>query len=120
MVPSKFSPIFGEVNIIRYLNRIGPNEFFYDIDNHLANVADTTLDICYQLSQKLPVKERQYHLQLLSLRLGKSKFFNDSNGLSIADIAVSSIVKKLCSSNMKEVPAALTSWLTQVGSLTGY
>lgn len=120
MVPSKFSPIYGEVNIIRYLNRIGPNEFFYDIDNHQANVADTTLDICYQLSKKLPVKERQYNIQLLSQRLGKSKFFNDSNGLAIADIAVSSIVKKLCNSNMKEVPAALTSWLTQVASVTGY
>ncbi|CAO1414535.1 unnamed protein product [Diamesa serratosioi] len=120
MVPSKFSPIYGEVNIIRYLNRIGPNEFFYDIDNHQANLADTTLDICYQLSMKLPVKERQYNLQLLSQRLGKSKFFNDSNGLAIVDIAVSSIVKKLCSSNMKEVPAALTSWLTQVASFTGY
>lgn len=120
MIPSNFSPIYGEVNVIRYLNRIGPNEFVYDIDNHQANSADTTLDICYQLSKKLSVKERQYNLQLLTQRLGKSKFFNDSNVLAIADIAVSSIVKKLCSSNMKEMPAALTSWLTQVASVTGY
>ena len=114
------SPIYGEVNIIRYLNRIGPNEFVYDIDNQQANTADTTLDICYQLTKKLSAKERQYNLQLLTQRLGKSKFYNDSNVMAIADIAVSSIVKRLCSSNMKEVPAALTSWLTQVASVTGY
>ncbi|CAO1406624.1 unnamed protein product [Diamesa tonsa] len=120
MMLNRFGPIYGEVNIIRFLNRVGPNEFVYDTDNHQANLADATLDICNQLSKKLSAKERQYNLQLLSQRLGKSKFLNDSNVFAIADIAVSSIVKKIYSTNMKEVPATLTSWLTQVASVTGY
>lgn len=120
MMLNRFGPIYGEVNIIRFLNRVGPNEFVYDTDNHQANLADATLDICNQLSKKLSAKERQYNLQLLSQRLGKSKYLNDSNVFAIADIAVSSIVKKIYSTNMKEVPATLTSWLTQVASVTGY
>lgn len=112
-------PIYGEVNIIRYLNRVGPNEFFYEADNHFANVTDSILDVCYQLSKKSSVKERQQSVQQLSQRLGKSQFFNDSSSLSVADIAVSSILKKLFV-NAKELPANLSSWLQKVSPIAGY
>lgn len=113
-------PVYGEVNILRYLNRVGPSEFWYEADNHFANQTDTVLDICYQLSKKSSAKERQQSVQQLSQRLGKGQFYNDSQGLSVADIAVSSVLKKLVSSNAKEVPANLSSWLQKISSLAGY
>lgn len=113
-------PVYGEVNIIRYLNRVGPSEFWYEADNQFANVSDATLDICYQLSKKPSVKERAAYVQQLSQRLGKSQFFNDSPTLSISDVAVSSTLKKLFGSNLKEMPANLSSWLQKVSSVVGY
>lgn len=113
-------PVYGEVNIIRYLNRIGPNEFFYEADNYLANLSDATLDICYQLSKKPSMKERASYVQLLSQQLGKCQLFNDSPTMSISDVAVSSILKKLFANNSKEMPANLASWLQRVSSLAGY
>jgi len=113
-------PVYGEVNIIRFLNRVGPSEFWYEADNHFANLSDTILDICYQLSKKHSPKERATYCQLLSQRLGKSQFYNDSPSLSIADVAVSSILKKLFANNLKELPANLSSWLQKVSSVAGY
>lgn len=120
MVASATStPVYGEVNIIRYLNRVGPNEFWYEVDNHFANLSDTVLDVVYQLSKKHSNKERAYFIQLLSQRLGKSHFYNDSPILSVADIAVASILKKLFASNVKELPANLSSWLKTVSGFAG-
>lgn len=118
--PSKFIPIYGEVNIIRFLNRVGPSELSYEADNHFATLSDATLDICYQLSKKHSVKERQAYVQQLSQRLGKSQFFNNSSGLNISDVAVSSILKKLFGSNLKEMPANLSGWLQKVSPVAGY
>lgn len=111
--------VYGEVNIIRYLNRVGPSEFLYEVDNHFANLSDTVLDVAYQLSKKHSNKERLYFIQLLSQRLGKSQFYNDSPTLSVADIAVASILKKLFASNVKELPANLSSWLKKISGFAG-
>lgn len=113
-------PVYGEVNIIRYLNRVGPSEFWYEADNHFANLSDSVLDVCYQLSKKHSAKERQYYVQLLSQRLGKSNFYNDSSILSVSDVAVSSILKKLFANSLKELPANLSSWLQKVSKVAGY
>lgn len=112
-------PVYGEVNIIRYLNRVGPSEFWYEADNHFANVTDTVLDVCYQLSKKSSVKERQQCVVQLSQRLGRGEFFNESSSLSVADIAVSSTLKKFFA-NAKELPANLSSWLPKISSVAGY
>jgi aminoacyl tRNA synthase complex-interacting multifunctional protein 2 len=117
--PSKL-PVFGEINIIRYLNRIGPNEFYYENDNHEANMHDQILDISYQLSKKQDEKERQKFVKQLGQRLGNSQFFNGSPSLSISDIAVSSILKKFYANNNKALPANLASWLGKVSSVAGY
>jgi len=116
--PSKLIPVYGEVNIIRFLNRIGPNELCYENDNSFANNSDAILDICYMLSKKHSAKERQQHVQLLSQRLGKSQFFSNASSLAIADIAVSSILKKVF--DVKELPANLSSWLQKISALAGY
>lgn len=113
-------PVYGEVNIIRFLNRVGPNEFWYEQDNHFANQSDIILDICYELSKKHSTKERASYCQILSQRLGKSNFYNDSSSLSIADVAVSSMLKKLFANNFKELPANLSSWLQKISKHAGY
>ena len=118
--PSKFVPIYGEVNIIRFLNRIGPNEFWYESDNQFAALSDATLDICYQLSKIQSVKERQGFVQQLSQRLGKDQFFNSSTSMNISDFAVSSILKKLFAANLKEMPANLSTWLQKLSKVVGY
>lgn len=115
---SKFVPILGEVNILRYLNRIGPNELSYEDQGQLTTTNDAILDICYQLAQKLSPKERQNHLQQLNQRLGKQKFFNGENGVSIADLAVSSVLKN--SSTGKELPGSLGSWQARTKLIVGY
>lgn len=119
--PSKFIPIYGEINIIRYLNRVGPSEHYYEIDDFQANLHDQVLDICYQLSKKHTDKERQQYIQQLSQRLGKDQFYNNSSSLSISDIAVSSILKKLyANNNVKGMPANLTNWLQKITPIAGY
>ncbi|KAG5680122.1 hypothetical protein PVAND_009647 [Polypedilum vanderplanki] len=119
--PSKFIPVYGEINIIRYLNRIGPNEFFYENDNYEADLHDQVLDICYQLSKKHTDKERQQFLQQLSQRIGNNQFFNQATSLSISDIAVSSILKKLeLLADKKKIPTNLSNWLKNISSIAGY
>lgn len=113
-------PVYGEVNIVRYLNRVGPSEFWYETENHFAALNDNILDICYQLSKKLSVKERQALVSVLSQKLGKGQFYNESSSLSVADVAVSSTLKKVFLNNPKEMPANLTSYLKNVSSIAGY
>lgn len=110
--PSKLAPLYGEINIIRFLNRIGPNEFHYETNNHEANFHDQVLDTCYLLSKKHTNKERQQFVKQLSQRLGSQQYFNGSPSLSISDIAVSSILKQLFDENAKGLPANLASFLT--------
>lgn len=117
---SKFVPVYGEVNILRFLNRVGPSEYSYEVNNNIANLNDIVLDICYQLSKKHSAKERQYFMQLLNQRLGKNQFFNNSTLMSISDIAVSSILKKLYANNLNELPANLSTWLQKISSIAGY
>lgn len=118
--PSKFIPVYGEINIIRFLNRIGPNEFHYEISNHEANLHDQVLDICYLLSKKHTDKERQQFVKQLSQRLGNNQFYNEATSLSISDIAVSSILKKLFAVDSKGLPANLVSWLKSISSIAAY
>lgn len=118
--PGKLIPVYGEINIIRFLNRIGPNEFYYEIDNHVANLHDQVLDICYQLSKKQTKKDQQQFVKQLSQKLGNNQFYNGSDSLSISDVAVSSILKKIFAENLKELPANLQSWLQQISLVAQY
>lgn len=114
-------PIFGEANILRYLNRVGPNEFYYETgDSYASSLSDALLDTCYQLSMKHPVKERQKHTQILSQRLGKNNFFSGSAELSLVDIVVASTLQKLHGNNSKELPANLSSWLKKTATAIGF
>ncbi|CRK92954.1 CLUMA_CG006577, isoform A [Clunio marinus] len=113
-------PVYGEMNIIRYLNRIGPNEFSYEVDNQFANVFDNILDICDQILKQPSSKDRQSYIQQLSQYLGKNQFFINSPSIGIADIAASTTLKKLSVNSPKELPANFSSWLQKINSIVGY
>lgn len=112
---SKYSPICGEANIVRYLSRVGPKEYSYDTDVHQSNQDDIILDVCYTLSKKLSQKDRQSYLQQLNKRLANQQYFNED--LSVVDVAVSSILKQL---QLKELPGNLSSWMSRVSLQVGY
>lgn len=86
-----FVPIFGEVNIQRYLSRIGPNEFNYENESNPTQI-DSILDNCYRIV-KLP-KERKSIVKELTSALGKQEYFAGDH-LTVGDVAVWSIVKQL-------------------------
>lgn len=115
---TSFIPISGEVNIIRYLSRIGPVEYSYETILNECYEMDTLLDSCYQLINANGVKDRQNILRILNDKLGKQQFYGGKN-LGIGDVAVSSTIKqslaikKDCTSNMYK-------WLERVSPILGY
>jgi hypothetical protein len=120
---TKYSPISGEVNILRYLNRIGPKEFLYDKTSNAyqATIDDLVLDTCYLIAlSETSHKDRQFHLQQLNQRLGKQKFFNGNDDCSFVDLAVSSTLKQISSKNSKELPGNLPGYLSRVSVVAGY
>jgi len=116
--PTTYGPLQGEVNLLRYLTRIGPNEFNYESNGSNSNEVDSMLDMCYLLVKAgNDTRERQKQLRLLNTRLGKQQFYG-GNSISIADVAVSSTIKQL--SITKDLTPAMKSWLNRITPLLGY
>lgn len=114
---SNFFAIVGEVNILRYLNRIGPNEFSYDMVSLNESVEiDGALDLCTRLWATGNLKERQVVLQDLLKRLNGRNYYGGEQ-LVLSDLAVSSSVKQL-PKNL--VPAPLSAWLARISPIVGY
>ncbi|XP_055380821.1 probable aminoacyl tRNA synthase complex-interacting multifunctional protein 2 [Condylostylus longicornis] len=105
--PTMYKPIYGEINILRFLARIGPYDFRYDFTSN-ANQIDSILDICYQLL-RCSGNAQQELLRNLSKLLDKQKFFGGEN-LSIADIAVSSSLKRIQQAALKNLPENMKKW----------
>lgn len=107
-------PVFGEVNIIRYLNRIGPAELRYENDFSQSTLTDAVLDVCYQLSRSL-IRDRINFIRILCQKLSTSKslFFNDSLCLSVADIAVVVVLKKLFQT-FEDLPLTLREYIVKL------
>uniref|UniRef100_U5EZS6 Aminoacyl tRNA synthase complex-interacting multifunctional protein 2 n=1 Tax=Corethrella appendiculata TaxID=1370023 RepID=U5EZS6_9DIPT len=106
--PILFVPIYGETNIIRFLSRIGPNEYNYELDVMKSTEIDQLLDACHILPKVKLTKERQTIMCLLNDKLGKSKYFGGEE-ISMVDIAVSStltqfktILSKIIAPNLKQ------------------
>lgn len=111
--------INGEMNILRYLMRIGPNEFSHEMSNESNNI-DVILDICHQLisvKNNNMTKEKQAILKNLSGKLGKNQYFI-GNSITVCDIAVCSAIKQ-CTSE-KELQQSLTKWFKNVNEIIGY
>ncbi|XP_065359311.1 probable aminoacyl tRNA synthase complex-interacting multifunctional protein 2 isoform X2 [Calliphora vicina] len=106
--PTMYVPIYGEVNIIRYLGRVGPTEYRYE-DSPLCNEIDAVLDICYQLLRCTTPKSKANMIRILNNRLQKRQYFGGDQ-MSIADIGVHSSLKRMPSINDKDLTPALSEW----------
>lgn len=114
--PASYAPLQGEVTLLRYLTRIGPNEYNYENDVNATEV-DSILDLCFLiLNNSNDTKERLKHLRILNSRLAKQQFFG-GNAASIADVAVASTVKQ---GNLNDLTPALKSWLQRVSPTLGF
>lgn len=106
--PTMYVPIYGEVNIIRYLGRVGPNEYRYE-NSPLCNEIDAVLDICYQLLRCTTHKSQVAMVRLLDKRLGQQQYFGGSQ-ISIADIGVYSSLIRMPAITDKDLTPALLAW----------
>lgn len=110
--PGAFIPISGEVNIIRYLIRIGPSEFGYDNESIEVTLnLDAVLDAVHELLSMSTKHGRTAVLKRLQQRLGKQKAFGGS-AYNVSDIAVISALKQL-NLNAKDLPANIKTWFDQ-------
>ncbi|XP_065088124.1 probable aminoacyl tRNA synthase complex-interacting multifunctional protein 2 isoform X2 [Ochlerotatus camptorhynchus] len=115
--PTAYVPICGEVNILRFLSRCGPNEFNYERNDDVAEV-DSILDTCYLLINKQNLKDKKQVLNLLSSKLGKTPCFGGDE-LSLCDIAATSAIKQLQKSLAKDINPNMTKLIGRVSAVVG-
>ncbi|XP_034483713.1 probable aminoacyl tRNA synthase complex-interacting multifunctional protein 2 isoform X2 [Drosophila innubila] len=106
--PTMYVPIYGEVNIIRYLGRVGPTEYRYE-NSPLCNEIDAVLDICYQLLRCSTHKSQVAMVRLLDKRLQQQQFFGGDQ-MSVADIGVYSSLIRMPAITDKDLTPALLAW----------
>lgn len=114
---AKFVPILGEVNAIRFFNRVGPSASAYETDAHFANQTDSLLDMCQLLSLRPSKAERTGLVNTLGQKLGKSQYFFGSKEMGAADVAVFTTLKNVYGNNVKELPASLSAWLQKLSKM---
>lgn len=114
-----YVPIYGEVNILRYLSRVGPNEHNYEKDENATEI-DSILDTCYQILNASSAKTRQSLLRNLCGRLGKGANYLVGDQLSVADIALSSAVKQSQINASKDFNPSANQWLQNISKIVGY
>lgn len=106
--PTMYVPIYGEVNIVRYLGRVGPEEYNYE-NSPLCNEIDAIMDICYQLLRCTTNKSRVALLRSLSNYLQQQKYFG-GDVMSVADIAVCSTLRRIPQVSSKDLTNDLNQW----------
>ncbi|KMY99781.1 probable aminoacyl tRNA synthase complex-interacting multifunctional protein 2 isoform X2 [Drosophila simulans] len=106
--PTMYVPIYGEVNIIRYLGRVGPSQYRYE-GSPLCNEIDLVLDICYQLLRCNTHKTQVAMVRLLDKRLQKQQYFGGAQ-MSVADIGVYSSLIRMPAVTEKDLTPALVAW----------
>lgn len=104
-------PVIGESNILRYLARIGPNEFNYELNGTNPNEVDSQLDLGELLIAAPTAKDRQIILKSLNTILGKNEFFGGAEQ-QINDLYLASAVRQ--STADKELPPALLKWSRKI------
>lgn len=104
-------PVIGESNILRYLARIGPNEFNYESNGSNSNEIDSQLDLSELLIAAPTAKDRQIILKSLNAMLGKNEFFGGTEP-RVNDLCLASAI--LQSTADKELPPTLLKWSRKV------
>lgn len=119
--PMKHITIKGEVNILRYLSRLGPPKFNYELDNDPATSArlDDLLDTCYSLARCSTVKEQQSLIRALNSYLGKSQFMAGGDRISVADVAVWSVLRQIDVQPQRALSSNMNKWLHDCSQLLG-
>lgn len=113
--PTAYFALQGEINLLRYLSRIGPAEFNYELND--ANEADIVLDASYSLLFARSAKEKMDIVRLLNTKLGKQQYYGGES-LNIIDLAVSSAIRQ--SKLTKEIVPALKAWLGRTEKIFDY
>jgi hypothetical protein len=117
----KHVTIKGEVNILRYLSRLGPPKFNYELDNDPVTSArlDDVLDICYSLARTGTVEEQQSFIRALNNNLGTSQFMAGGNKISVADVAVWSVLRQIDVKPQRDLSYNMNEWLHHCSQLLG-
>lgn len=107
------------MNVLRYLMRIGPNEFAHESLPTQCSDIDATLDACHRLVKLKQgmAKEKQVILKWFVGKLGGNQYFG-GGVLTLSDIAVSSALKQC--TNAKELPPSLAKWMGKVTDYVDY
>lgn len=116
--PTAYVPICGEVNILRFLSRCGPNEFNYERQDDLTE-ADSILDTCYLLINKQNVKDKKQVLKTLNSKLGKVSCFGGNGSISLCDIAATSAIKQVQQVLAKDINPNMAKLVTRVSAEIG-
>lgn len=116
--PTAYVPICGEVNILRFLSRCGPNEFNYERQDDLTE-ADSILDTCYLLINKQNVKDKKQVLKTLNSKLGKVPCFGAAGQISLCDIAATSAIKQVQQVLAKDINPNMAKLVTRVSAEIG-
>ncbi|XP_064545296.1 probable aminoacyl tRNA synthase complex-interacting multifunctional protein 2 isoform X1 [Drosophila montana] len=114
--PTMYVPIYGEVNIIRYLGRVGPTEYRYE-NSPLCNEIDAVLDICYQLLRCTTHKSQVAMVRLLDKRLQQQQYFGGDQ-MSVADIGVYSSLIRMPAITDKDLTPSLLAWRKRAKIIT--
>lgn len=119
--PMKHTAIKGEVNVLRYLSRRGPPAFNYELNSDPATSArlDGVLDTCYTLARCRTVKEQQLAINDLGGYLGKARFMAGGNGISIADVAVWSVLRQIDMQLQRGMSSNMKQWLQHCSHVLG-
>lgn len=111
--PIDHVPIHSEVNILRFLSRIGPDYYNYEAQTNV-NELDMLFDICFKLSNIESEGERVQLIDMLVKYLGAKLNETELTGVSLVDLAIYSTL----SSNKKSLPKAssqkITKWFKMV------
>ncbi|KAJ9598491.1 hypothetical protein L9F63_010811 [Diploptera punctata] len=114
--PIKHATVKGEVNILRYLSRLGPPKYNYELNSEPAMSArvDSILDTCYNMARSTTVKDKQSLIKVLNSHLGKNEFLTGGSSISIADVAAWSVLKQIDAQNLTN---NMNSWLQRCSQL---
>lgn len=106
LVSDNSIPIYGEINLLRHLSRIGLNAYNYELLKNPTKI-DYILDVCYMLLNSKNKTEKHQMLTSLSTALGKNQWMCEDN-ISIADLAANSVIKQVL--NVNELNVHLLKW----------
>lgn len=111
--PIDHVPIHSEVNILRFLSRIGPDYYNYEAKAN-ENELDQIFDVCFKLSNIETEGERAQLIDLLVKYLAVTLNASELTDVSLVDLAIYSTL----SSQRKSLPKAnaqkVTKWFKMV------